>query len=101
MTYINISITINEEAIRDQAIKLWRRLCAYVEQHYREAYLRACDTGVRHSQSPLVAGVHKILGHERRDFTGTILCDNNCRRRSCPGHTLAVSTYTRKMKVTQ
>lgn len=96
MTYIRINITINEEAIREQAIKLYGRIKTHIEQHYREAFIRASELGASHGQSAVVAGVHKLLNHTRNDLSGTIACD--CKRRNCPGYTLSVRTFARKMK---
>lgn len=96
MTYIRISITINEEKIRGQIIKSYKAIETYAQHHYREAFIYANELGTRHGASPVLAGIHKLLNHIRTDLTGTIACD--CRRRSCPGYTLSVRTFAKKMK---
>lgn len=99
MTYIRINITINEEAIREETIKLYQKIETYIQQHYREIFIRACELGTRHSQTTIVARIHKFLNHEQSDLSGTIACD--CKRRSCPGYTLSVRTFVRKIKAVQ
>jgi|SRR5882724_3078980 len=99
MTYIRINITINEVRIREEILKLCDRIETYIKYHYREAFIRASELGASHGQTAIVAGVHKFLKHYSVDLTGTIACE--CKRRSCPGYTLSVQTFAKKMKAIQ
>ncbi len=70
MTYVHIKITINEAQIRDETIKLYKKTKDYLWQNYYQTYIRAKATGLYHGSSPLVAGVHKLVGHIEQEYTG-------------------------------
>lgn len=99
MTYIRINITINEVKIREEIFKFYDRIESYIKHHYREAFIQASNIGTRHGAAPFVAGVHKLLNHKHRDFSGTILCE--CKRPRCIGRTLSAMTYAKKMRIDQ
>jgi hypothetical protein len=96
MTYIRVDIKINEAKIREEAIKFYSKIETYCKHHYREVFNHACEVGQRHGSAAVLGRIHKLLGHTRSNLEGTIACD--CKRRSCPGYTLSIRTFTRKLK---
>lgn len=101
MTYIRINIIINEEAIHAKAIKAYKGIQTHVQQYYRPLFELSHAIGQRHCTQTILGRVYIVLAQRfnREPLPAhTILCE--CGGRKCPGRTLSVSTYARKMRTT-